>query len=435
MNATAAEDAGHSSGAGGSRRSELASGWPVLLAVLWGSGVGPTVLVPYTAGVFIPALQAAFGWTRGMSSFGVTMFLALTAVMAPLAGAIADRRGVRLMLPLSMLATSIAFFMLSLLEGEYWLFLVVLSLLGIFGAGASTLIMSRILTNAFDQARGTALGIGLLGIGITGMLAPAVLSAIAQEEGWRSAYRALALLSLLSLPFVCYPVWRQERSSEAARRADMHRHQPAPRIAGYLGTPIFWKLAAAFFLVQVSITGLLVHFIPLLNDRGVPAVDAAFFAGIIGGVMIISRLAVGIIIDRFFAPRVAFIVTAASAGGVGLLAIGDASMAPFGAFAVGLVIGAEFDLAAYMVSRYFPTSAFGRIYGVLFTVMVMGTLTSTSAYGFWSDWAGGYGQVLIAATGGLCLASIIFLTLPSFSRPSTAGVAEPSGQSALEGQV
>ena len=84
------------------------------------------------------------------------------------------------------------------------------------------------------------------------------------------------------------------------------------------------------------------------------------------------------------------------------------------------MIGAEFDLAAYLASRYFPNRIFGRVYGVLFTVMVTGTMTSTSLYGFWSDFAGGYDQVLIAATIGLSLAAAMFLTLPRFPHQKIA---------------
>ena len=130
--------------------------------------------------------------------------------------------------------------------------------------------------------------------------------------------------------------------------------------------------------------------------------------------MILSRLATGFAIDRIFAPRVAIAVTLGAAAGVAVLALGDARMAPFGAFAVGLVIGAEFDLAAFLASRYFPGAIFGRVYGLLFTIMVVGTMTSTSLYGFWSDLAGGYDQVLVAAVVGLLAAAAMFLTMPRF---------------------
>lgn len=399
---------------------ELRQGWGLIAAVILGSAIGPTVLVPYTAGIFMPALQAEFGWTRGMTSLGVTLFLATTALLAPFAGTLADRHGVRVMLPVSLLAGAACFTALSFIENSYAFYLGVLLLLGLIGSGASTLIMSRILTAGFDKARGTALGFGLAGIGITSMLGPSALSHVTAEYGWRGAYLAMVLLLLVATPLVAIPVARHERARAAPVRVADAASEGFGQI---LVQPVFWKLAVSFFLVQVSITGLLVHFIPLLNDRGMSAREAAAYAGIIGGMMIVSRLIVGAIIDRIFAPHVALVVTAISAGGVALLALGDASMAPFGAVAVGLVIGAEFDLAAYLASRYFPNRLFGRVYGALFTVMVIGTLTSTSLYGFWSDLAGGYDQVLIAATLGLSCAAAMFLTLPRFSisMPHEAG--------------
>jgi MFS family permease len=402
-------------------REELRAGWLLIAAVVLGSGIGPTVLVPYTAGIFIPALQQEFGWTRGMTSLGVTLFLATTALLAPAAGILADRHGVRLMLPLSLAAGALSFLALSAIDGHYAFYLAILLLLGVIGSGASTLIMSRIVTGAFDRARGTALGLGLAGIGITSMIAPSLLSRVEQLYGWRGAYLALVALLVVATPLVAIPVWRSER-----RRRPMHSAAPAGDQAGaegfraILSRAIFWKLAIAFFLVQVSITGLLVHFIPLLNDRGMAAGEAALYAGAIGGVMIVSRLAVGFTIDHVFAPHVAVGVTAVSACGVALLAAGGPEVALFGAAAVGLVIGAEFDLAAYLASRYFPNRIFGRVYGILFTIMVVGTLTSTSLYGFWSDLADGYDQVLVAATIGLACAALMFLTLPRFAHQKIA---------------
>jgi len=402
-------------GSPGSALGELRSRWLLILAVMLGSGVGPTVLVPYTAGVFMPALQDEFGWTRGRISFGITLYLGITALMAPFAGMLADRRGVALMVPVSLGSTAIAFALLGMLDGSYAIFLAILAALGIAGAGATTLIMSRIVATGFDRARGTALGLGLLGIGVTSMIAPSILSGIVAEDGWRAAYRAVAALSLITLPLVAWPVWRHRRAEpvETAATATDARQS----LGRMLAQPIFRTLAIGFFLIQVSVTGILVHFIPLLTDHGVAPQRAAMFAGVIGAVMIVSRLAVGVIIDRVFAPFVASAVTITAAIGVGLLAFGGASTAAVGAFAVGLVIGAEFDLAAYLVSRYFPARFFGRIYGLLFTVMVVGTMTSTSLYGFWSDWAGGYGQALVAATVALCCAAFLFLTLPRFAAP------------------
>ena len=52
---------------------------------------------------------------------------------------------------------------------------------------------------------------------------------------------------------------------------------------------------------------------------------------------------------------------------------------------------------------------------MVFTVMVIGTLSSTSLYGFWSDWSGSYDGVLIASVVGLVCAVAIFLTFPCFA--------------------
>ena len=122
----------------------------------------------------------------------------------------------------------------------------------------------------------------------------------------------------------------------------------------------FWLLWAMFCALSFSLYGLLPHFVPLLTDRGMRPADAAWAASSIGVTIIIARVIIGYLIDRFFAPRVALVFFLLSAAGIGLLAASDAPVAAFvAAILVGLSIGAEIDLLAYLSGRYFGLRHFG----------------------------------------------------------------------------
>ena len=66
-------------------------------------------------------------------------------------------------------------------------------------------------------------------------------------------------------------------------------------------------------------------------------------------------------------PLVAAFLFGGAAVGIGLLTIGSApSIAFAGAFLVGLGLGAEVDIIAYLISHYFGLRSFAEIYSLVF---------------------------------------------------------------------
>jgi MFS family permease len=123
----------------------------------------------------------------------------------------------------------------------------------------------------------------------------------------------------------------------------------------------------------------------MLIDSGLHAANAAKTASLLGVSLICGRLATGIAIDRFFAPRVATILMAVSSAGFAVLAFGSSSLVPFAAVFVGISFGAEIDLVVFLVSRYFSTTVYGRIFGMLYGVVLVGPAISPALYGFLRD--------------------------------------------------
>lgn len=75
--------------------SEFRRGWPVILASLIGIGLGLSPLPFYTAGVFAPHLQTAFGWSTAQIMAGLSITTLAVVVAAPAAGLLAERYGTR----------------------------------------------------------------------------------------------------------------------------------------------------------------------------------------------------------------------------------------------------------------------------------------------------------------------------------------------------
>jgi predicted MFS family arabinose efflux permease len=358
------------------------------------------------------ALQAQFGWTRSQVSLGPTVLIAALGLASPLVGLAADRWGERALIAPCLVILALFFAGLSRLGPDISQYYLAVAAMAVIASGSSTPTFTRVLTATFDKARGTALGIGLVGTGLASTLAPPILSRVIADHGWRAGYLALALTVAAATPVILLLLGRGPRTVVRSAAGE------GAELGEALRDPIFWSLAAAFFLVALASPGLIVHFVPLLTDQGVSPAVAAALASAIGLCIIVGRVTTGLIIDRRFAPRVAAALMAVSAAGFLVLALGGARMALAGAAAVGLSFGAEVDLIGYLGSRYFGLRSYGKIYGLLYAACLAGTALSPLAYGWVVDRSGSYRPMLIAAAGLLGVAALIFATMrPFLGRP------------------
>jgi MFS family permease len=90
--------------------------------------------------------------------------------------------------------------------------------------------------------------------------------------------------------------------------------------------------------------------------------------------VIAGRVVGGFLVDRFWAPLVAFVFLSAPAAALWLLAEPQVSRegAMIAIFLIGFGAGVEYDFMAYLVARYFGTKAYGAIYGSLYGFFALG---------------------------------------------------------------
>jgi cyanate permease len=250
----------------------------------------------------------------------------------------------------------------------------------------------------------------MTGIGLTAAALPPILASLIAVRGWREGYFALALVPLAGavLTFLILP--RRAATApvrQAAVAADSDSRE-------WLRSRTFWILAGTFAAMSLSFGGLLPHFVPMLMDYGLDPIGAGRVAGQIGLAVIASRLAVGFLLDRIFAPRMAIVLCLIGAcGGVTLL-MGGAGYASLTAIALGLTLGAELDLMGYLVSRYFRLEHFGRIYGWQYGAFIFASGLGPLWVGAVRDATGSYSHALIASSVGLVLTCVGFLAMPRY---------------------
>jgi MFS family permease len=207
------------------------------------------------------------------------------------------------------------------------------------------------------------------------------------------------------------------RSPDGRNRADA----AAPiGFAEMLRQPMMFRLLTPFFSVAVATGGLVVHFVSMLLDIGYAPKQAGEMTSVLGVALIAGRVLTGLAIDRLFAPHVAAGLMGASAAGFLLLSLdGVSHLLPFASVLVGMSLGAEIDLIAYLASRYFPAPHYGRMFGLLYSTFLVGVAISPVIFAWLRDATGSYTPSFLWATIFLAVGTWLFATLPRFPAPQS----------------
>jgi MFS family permease len=394
-------------------------GWWVVAASAVGLFWGPPVTV-YSFSVFFKPLMQEFHAGRAAVSLGYTLHLIAGAVCAPLVGWFVDRYGSRRVI----LSATVMFASILLLNRlfsanirRFYLFYVAMGLL-INGVGP--IPYGHVVSHWFDRHRGLALGLMMIGIGSGAMIMPWFAQQLITKFGWRTAYAVLGgAVLLIALPILAAflsdkpqdlgllpdgaPPRNSKVGSEAAAQG-LSAHD-----AWHSGT--FWLMVCAFFLVSASVQGCLVHTTAMLRDRGITVQMAALGSSLVGAAVLLGRVGTGYLLDRLFAPRVAAVFFGGAALGISLLWLGTTPVAFAGAFLVGLGLGAEVDLIAYLISRYFGLRAFARVYSSAFAAFALAGALGPLIMGASFDWTGSYRIALLTFLAATLVAAVLMTRL------------------------
>jgi MFS family permease len=396
--------------------------WFVVGAAIVGMSTGPAQFAFGSLSLFIIPLGAEFGWDRAEISLASTFFTVALMLALPLLGHLVDRYGSRRLLLPSMLIVGLLLAAIPLTLTSLWQLWLIFALIGCLGAGANSLPYMRTISAWFDRRRGLALGITLAGAGFGYTYVPPLVQQAIDSYGWRSGYYLLAAITVgIAVPLV-FLFFRESPRERAIVTAEGNHEKTAQQLGGRtraeaLRTLVFWKLFVIFSLLSFSLYGLLLHSVPMLTDRGMGATSAAYAASTIGITIMISRVVIGHLIDRMFAPNVAFIAFGLSALGMAVLALGGVNAAAFASMIlVGLSIGAEIDLMTFLASRYFGLKHFGEIFGILFASLLIGTSIGPLGFGWSYESSGSYTSILWVSGALVAIATVITKTLPPYAK-------------------
>lgn len=392
---------------------EFAQGWRVLVASLLGIGCGLAAIPFYTVGVFAPYLAREFGWSFGEIMAGLTITTVVVIVAAPAAGILCDRYGTRRVAITSLVLFGGAYLSLATLGNSLVQFYVTWAVIATLGAGTLPITFTRTVNQWFDRHRGVALGIAMTGTGVFGVLCKPLLAWVIGGWGWRAGYVALGLLPLLlALPAVLLLFREPARAGVAIGR---------PASDGLTGLTKgealrqwrFWLIAAALLPISFALAGAVPNLEPILLDRGIDQATILTLTPLIGLTAIAGRIVGGWLLDRFWAPAVAFVLLGAPAISCVILASAqlEPGMARFAILLLGFALGIEYDVVAYLTSRYFGMKAYSAIYSVFYVCFATGAGFGPLIFGIIRDSAHDFAPALLSAAVALpvCAGAFLFL--------------------------
>ena len=407
---------------------EFRRGWKPLASAVIGKAFSFGTIPIYVVGVFTVPLGEAFGWSRAEVTFSFTIATFTSASLSPLVGWLCDRFGSR---PLVLVGTiGYGLGMAIIATSSDWLlrYYASWSVATMLGVGASAIALTRFVAGWFERKRGMALGIMLMGSGLTAFAAPPFVATLIESFNWQAGYLGLsAAILLIGVPVVAWGLKDAPKTmapvntSGAADASSGGTRVQRPR--GFrlaFESRAFWLMSIAFCAATFGIAGLISSFNPILRDVGYGAEQAGALTGLIGLFVMVGRLGVGYLLDRLWAPGLTFVALACGAITCGLLILPALPvwLVVLAAFCLGLAAGAEWDALSYLAAREFGLESYGRVYSLLVVGVAVITAISPPIFGYAFDQTGSYRSLLLLSVVLLVLGPALLLFLKKGRGPA-----------------
>jgi MFS family permease len=404
---------------------EFRRGWPIVLSSMLGIGLGLSPLPFYTIGLLAPQLAAAFGWGMGQIFFGITISSLMVVAAGPLAGFVAARYGVRKTALASTVLFGLAFMAFALSDGSLVLYYVTWAAIASLGAGTLPITWTRGVNSWFDERKGLALGIALMGTGLFGIVSKPLTAWLIGAFGWRWAYAGLGLLPIvIAFPFA-YAFFRNT-DGDPRRPPEVRHAVEGLAFREVVTSWRFWVMACAFLPISFALGGPVPNMENILRLGGIPKSEIIQLTPFIGLSALLGRLVGGWLIDRFWAPLVALVILSLPGVSCWILAGGGLTFgtAWLSIMLIGFALGVEYDLMAFFVARYFGMRSYTAVYALLYGFFALGAGFGPAIFGWSFDRDGSYSRVLDLSFFILIGSALLLLVLGRYRIPAVTVAAE-----------
>lgn len=363
----------------------------------------------YGLPLFYDFMVKELGWSRTQVTSGNALSKLLVGpLFGFVAGWIVDKFGPRRLMLAGILMAGGALVGLSAMSSlwMFYLFYLFNALGYVFGGPLPNQVL---LSRWFGGARGRAMGVAYLGIGVGGMLVPLLSNWLTDAFGWRVALWGLGILIVvLALPAAYFV-----KESPASGAETERRDRSLVPVGEALRTRAFYLLAFGSMCSIAAVGGTNQHLKLLLTlDEGYAQGDAAKIISLVLGSSIVGRLAMGWLADRFPGKYVMLLIYLLVASAIPLLFFASTPSAMY-AFAAlfGLGLGGEYLIIPLVAADLFGVKVLGRVMGIVLTSDGVAEAVSPMLIGYMRDRHGSYhiGFLMLIGMAIAGAAAIAFL--------------------------
>ena len=406
----------------------LFHGWIVVATSAAGLFLGAFPIVAFSFGVFFQPFVREFHAGRGAISLAFTLHNLISGVCAVFVGRIADRVGARKVILPGLGMLGLMLLLAETMGSQLWALYVFYCALGVVAPATTTLPYALVVSRWFDRRRGLAIGLMMVGLGTGAIVMPMLAQRLIAAFGWRTAF-ALAGCAILVIPIPIVALLLRDTPAEMGLLPDGETETAAPTAAGGRLDGLTWEESCRERYVLVDGDG-------IRPARGERARVCGSHAGTVcrsrrhatdrrdGQFRRRSRASRRPDRVRVFSGSLFWAVRRTRSlrpvcagyrapvdGYRGVLALAAA-------FLVGLGMGSEVDIIAFLMSRYFGLRSLGRTIGFAFGAFVVAGGIGPLVMGLSFDRTGSY-RVPLA---GFFVATLVAAALMSRLGPYRFGV-------------
>lgn len=385
---------------------ESRKSWMVAVAAMYGLIFGPSAILVTGFGVLAGPVARGFGWTLGQVSSAVSVIALSIVAIAPLQGYLIDRYGARRVVLGSVVAFAASLLAMSSLPADLLIFHLAWGLMALAAVGLWPAAYLKVVSGWFDRRMGLAIGIANAGIPVGAVLVSPIAAYVIEGWGWRSAFMALAACVATTFP-VLYLGFHERASQRAAVLS-----QPGGRSASAMRE--LWRdhdfrlLVGSFFLIGFTGTGMVANLVPLLIEAGLTSKAAVGLMSVYGLSSLVARLVTGALLDRVFASRLLNVFVAGALVASLILSVqASGAVLVVAVVLIGFIMGAEFDILAYVLRRCFGLVVFGRAFGAIFAVFQCGAALGAGFLSLSLQRWGSYRPGMLAFAAALAASMLI----------------------------
>ncbi|MDH1699642.1 MFS transporter [Acinetobacter johnsonii] len=384
----------------------------VPIAGMMAAFMGAGVLAVFVFSIFSKQIALEFEWTRSTVALGFTLFSIANGLGAVFLGLAMDKWGMRKTTISMVTIFGLALCSVSLLPPSVPIYLAIFSVIGFAGAAATILPYSLAVSAWYDNSRGLMIGLINVGTGIGGVCLPIVSAYLLTNYGWRSGYLVIGLMAIIIPLIGLIFLVRLPENFEENRKKNIKENDKESFFSLFLTSSHLRKLMIGIFLVAFATYGLLSQLAIIVGDKGITALQVAGIMSAASIASTTSRFVTGLLLDYFDARYVAGLLFSLACVGIWFITgYNEYYYLVIGGALLGIGLGAEADVMAYMTSRYFPLFKFGTIIGLLHMTFAWGGAAGMYLLNYAFDRLGdyvlaSYGFIVIVIVGILFLLSL-----------------------------